>query len=84
MIIKPTNVSSQIIAHKNAKDEVQSPFYLLGDKINLEEGPRRAVQVVMQLPKSSYATMALREILHISSAFESQMVLNRMYEDHKY
>jgi tRNA(Glu) U13 pseudouridine synthase TruD len=30
MIIKPSNVSSSIISHCNAKDEVQTPFYING------------------------------------------------------
>jgi tRNA(Glu) U13 pseudouridine synthase TruD len=47
------------------------------------QGEKKAVQVVIQLPKSSYATMALRELLHIPSSFEAQMALNKLYESTK-
>lgn len=60
MIIKPSNVSYQIISHSNIKEELQSPFYTNGTELKVPEGDIRAVQVVMQLPKSSYATIALR------------------------
>lgn len=60
MIIKPENVSYSIISHQNAKEELQTPFYLTGDKMNITPGSRKAVQLIIQLPKSSYATMALR------------------------
>ncbi len=36
---------------------------------------------MLQLPKSAYATMALRELLHIPSSFDAQMILNKLYEN---
>lgn len=60
MIIKPQNVEYSIISHENVKDELQTPFYLTGDKMTITPGSRKAIQLIIQLPKSSYATMALR------------------------
>lgn len=48
--------------------------------MTIAPGTRKAVQLIIQLPKSSYATMALREVLHIPSSFETQMILNKLYE----
>ena len=41
----------------------------MGDKLEVKEGVMSSLRVVLQLPKSAYATMAIREILHISSEF---------------
>jgi tRNA(Glu) U13 pseudouridine synthase TruD len=78
--VKPSNVSFKIIPHPHSKDELQSPFYTIGEGVEVAAGAKRAVQIMLQLPKSSYATMALREILHIPSSFEMQMTLNKLYE----
>lgn len=48
--------------------------------MQITPGSKKAVQLIIQLPKSSYATMALREVLHIPSSFEAQIVLNKLYE----
>ena len=80
MLIKPENVSYGIYRHSQPKDELQSPFYTLGQTSTYEEGALRSLQVTLQLPKSAYATMAIREMLHISSEFDVQMQLNREYE----
>ena len=58
-----------------------SPFYMKGETVQLEEGELVAVRVILQLPKSSYATIAIREILHIPSSFKVQDKLNRMYDE---
>lgn len=60
MIIKPQNVEYSIISHENVKDELQTPFYLTGDKMTIAPGSRKSIQLIIQLPKSSYATMVLR------------------------
>lgn len=60
MIIKPKNVEFSIIKHKNEKDDLLSPFYLNGQGVDVEEGDKAAIRLIIQLPKSSYATMALR------------------------
>jgi tRNA(Glu) U13 pseudouridine synthase TruD len=79
IVVKPNCVTFRIISHGNAKDELQSPFYTIGEEVETAGGARRAVQIMLQLPKSSYATMALREVLHISSSFETQILLNKLY-----
>lgn len=60
MIVKPSNTSFKIMSHQNIRDELQNPFYTIGDEPTIAPGDKKAVQVVLQLPKSSYATMALR------------------------
>lgn len=46
----------------------------------MEEGDLRSVRVVIRLPKSAYATMAIREMFHIGSSFDVQKKLNGTYE----
>lgn len=60
IIVKPKNVSFSIISHQNIKEEVQSPFYTIGEQPVITNGDKKAVRLILQLPKSSYATMALR------------------------
>jgi tRNA(Glu) U13 pseudouridine synthase TruD len=81
--VRPKVVAWKVLEHLNGKDELQSPFYTMGEEMSFEKGWRKAVHLVIQLPKSSYATIALREILHIPSSFEMQMKLNKLYEDQK-
>lgn len=38
VFIKPANVSFKIIKHQNPKDELQSPFYTIGDELKVDEG----------------------------------------------
>ena len=81
MVIKPKKVDHRIIKHQNSKDELQSAFYLWDNNhLNIDEGDKTAVQLIIQLPKSSYATMALREVLHMPSSFKIQSQLNKLYE----
>lgn len=79
-LVKPAKAAFKIISHLNPKDELLSSFYPIGDKIDYKEGELRSLELILQLPKSSYATMAIREILHITSEFDVQMQLNREYE----
>ena len=51
--------------------------------MEVKEGELSAIQIVLRLPKSTYATMAIRELLHIPSSFECQKTLNKMYEKDK-
>lgn len=81
MLVIPEVVDHEIMAHSNPKDELQSPFYTLGDALKVPEGELRSLRVVLRLPKSSYATMAIREMLHVPSEFEIQRQLNHQYEE---
>ena len=45
-----------------------------------EKGDLRSAKIILQLPKSSYATIVIREILHIPSSFKVQTELNRLYD----
>lgn len=47
----------------------------------MTEGELSSLRVVIKLPKSAYATMAIREILHIPSEFDVQRQLNSKYEE---
>ena len=67
MLIKPEVVDFEIITHNSPKDDLQSPFYTIGEKIEVTQGEMKSLRVVLKLPKSAYATMAIREMLHISS-----------------
>ncbi len=80
-IIKPPQIEYEILEHKEKKAELLSAFYMRGEKVKFEEGELRSVRIVLQLPKSSYATIAIREILHIPSSYKVQTELNRLYDN---
>jgi tRNA(Glu) U13 pseudouridine synthase TruD len=73
MIVKPNKVEAKLVSHLNPKDELLSPFYTMGDEVKVQPGDLTSLVVILQLPKSSYATMAIRELLHVSSEFDVQM-----------
>ena len=79
MLVRPEVLDYAVVSHKSPRDELVSPFYTLGDSMNIEEGELRSVRIVLRLPKSSYATMAVREMFHIGSSFEVQKRLNGSY-----
>jgi tRNA(Glu) U13 pseudouridine synthase TruD len=51
-----------------------------GENVEHEKGDLRSAKIILQLPKSSYATIVIREILHIPSSFKVQTELNRLYD----
>jgi len=78
--VKPPLIECEIIKHNEKKAELLSPFYMKGETVEFGEGDLRSAKIVLQLPKSSYATIAIREILHIPSSFKVQTQLNNLYE----
>jgi len=60
MIVKPVKTDTKILNHSNPKADLLDPFYTLGDEPKYEEGDLRSLRIILQLPKSSYATMAIR------------------------
>ena len=80
MLVKPEIIDYELIQHGSAKEDLQNPFYTLGEKLEHSAGDLRAIRVVVRLPKSSYATMAIREMLHVPSEFDVQRELNSLYE----
>ncbi len=79
-IVKPPKIDFEIISHKEKKAELLSPFYMKDEKMDFEQGDLKSAKIILQLPKSSYATIAIREILHIPSSFKVQTQLNYLYE----
>jgi tRNA(Glu) U13 pseudouridine synthase TruD len=78
--VVPEVVEYELMSHPETKTELQSPFYYLGEKLDVPAGALKSLRVVLRLPKSAYATMAIREMCHTSSEFEAQQKLNAEYE----
>ncbi|XP_071532610.1 uncharacterized protein [Panulirus ornatus] len=81
LIVRPTNVTGTVCYYKDAsKPLVQSDMDKLRDievKDNLlTEGPYKALVLEMTLPSSSYATVALRELLKMDTSSQFQATLN--------
>ncbi|KAM8770882.1 pseudouridylate synthase 7 homolog isoform 2-T2 [Rhynchonycteris naso] len=80
IIIRPQNVSWEVVAY----DDPKIPL-LNTDVDNLEgkpppdfafEGKYRALKMDFSLPPSTYATMAIREVLKMDTSIKSQTQLN--------
>ncbi|XP_053639815.1 pseudouridylate synthase 7 homolog isoform X4 [Cherax quadricarinatus] len=81
LIVRPTNVNGTLCYYKDpSKSLIQSDMdKLRGAEVKdniLEEGPHRAVILEMTLPASSYATIALRELLKMDTSSQFQASLN--------
>ncbi|XP_042208197.1 pseudouridylate synthase 7 homolog isoform X2 [Homarus americanus] len=81
LIVRPTNVNGTLCYYKDSsKPLIQSDMDKLREvevKDNiLTEGPHKAVILEMTLPASSYATVALRELLKMDTSSQFQATLN--------
>lgn len=82
ILVQPANVDWQFISYSDKSKELQNGFYYLEDKTEKApeaEGKLFALRIVFDLPKSAYATMLMREVLKMSSSFEFQQRLNKVY-----
>nr|XP_045605127.1 pseudouridylate synthase 7 homolog isoform X2 [Procambarus clarkii] len=82
LIVRPANVNGTICYYKdNSKALILSDMDKLRDiditDNILAEGPNKAVIVEMTLPASSYATVALRELLKMDTSSQFQATLNQ-------
>ncbi|XP_063611845.1 pseudouridylate synthase 7 homolog, partial [Penaeus indicus] len=81
LIMRPSNVESSICFYDDpTKPLIQSDIDKLRDtdvqENILTEGANKAVLLELTLPPSSYATMALREVLKMDTSSEMQASLN--------
>ncbi|XP_038596890.1 pseudouridylate synthase 7 homolog isoform X2 [Tachyglossus aculeatus] len=83
IIIRPQNVSWEVIAY----DDPRIPLFNT-DVDNLEgkpppvfatEGKYRALKMEFSLPPSTYATMAIREVLKMDTSIKNQTQLNTVW-----
>eukprot|EP01017_Pseudomicrothorax_dubius_P038395 TRINITY_DN5746_c0_g1_i1.p1 TRINITY_DN5746_c0_g1~~TRINITY_DN5746_c0_g1_i1.p1 ORF type:complete len:444 (-),score=93.06 TRINITY_DN5746_c0_g1_i1:381-1712(-) len=73
VFVVPGQFEWKSLTFGDLNDELVDPFD--EDKAPSTSGKLQALKVRFNLPKSSYATMVLRELMHSSTSFESQMSL---------
>ncbi|XP_013872268.1 pseudouridylate synthase 7 homolog [Austrofundulus limnaeus] len=82
VIIRPTDVSWEVIRYDDPKISlVHSDFEKLKNKpppVFNKEGKYRALKMEFSLPPSTYATMAIREVLKLDTSIKKQTELNTL------
>ncbi|XP_029952958.1 pseudouridylate synthase 7 homolog isoform X2 [Salarias fasciatus] len=80
VLIRPTDVSWKVIQYDDPKISlVHSDFEILENKpapVFNSEGKYRALRMEFSLPPSTYATMAIREVLKLDTSIKKQTQLN--------
>lgn len=80
IIIRPSDVSWEVIRYDDPKISlVHSDFEKLENKpapVFNKEGKYRALRMEFSLPPSTYATMAIREVLKLDTSIKKQTQLN--------
>ncbi|KAM4554080.1 pseudouridylate synthase 7 homolog isoform 2-T2 [Fundulus diaphanus] len=83
IIITPTNVSWEVINYDDPRISlVHSDFEKLENKpapVFNKEGKYRALRMEFSLPPSTYATMAIREVLKLDTSIKKQTQLNTVW-----
>ncbi|XP_068595603.1 pseudouridylate synthase 7 homolog [Brachionichthys hirsutus] len=80
IVIKPSDVSWEVIRYDDPRISlVHSDFEKLENKpapVFNKEGKYRALRMEFSLPPSTYATMAIREVLKLDTSIKKQTELN--------
>lgn len=80
VIIRPTDVSWEVVRYDNPRNPlVHTDVDKLENKpapVVSSEGKYRALRMEFSLPSSTYATMAIREILKLDTSIKKQTQLN--------
>lgn len=80
ILIRPTDVSWEVIQYDDPRISlVHSDFEILENKpapVFNSEGKYRALRMEFSLPPSTYATMAIREVLKLDTSIKKQTQLN--------
>lgn len=80
IVIRPTNVEWSVVNYQDPTVSLlQSDWDVLQGKpvsSDAKDGPLCAVKLTFGLPRSCYATMALREVLHLDTSASFQRTLN--------
>ncbi|KAG7262319.1 hypothetical protein CRUP_036506, partial [Coryphaenoides rupestris] len=80
VVIRPTEVSWQVIRYDDPRIPlVHTDVDILEDKpgpVFNTEGKYRALRMEFSLPPSTYATMAIREVLKMDTSIKNQTQLN--------
>ncbi|XP_024866770.1 pseudouridylate synthase 7 homolog isoform X2 [Kryptolebias marmoratus] len=83
VIIRPTDVSWEVIRYDDPRISlVHSDFEKLENKpppVFNKEGKYRALKMEFSLPPSTYATMAIREVLKLDTSIKKQTQLNTVW-----
>ncbi|KAM9312448.1 pseudouridylate synthase 7 homolog [Gastrophryne carolinensis] len=83
ILIRPHDVSWEVVSYDDPKISlVRSDVELLENKtspISSQEGKYRALKMDFSLPPSSYATMAIREVLKMDTSIKNQTRLNTVW-----
>ncbi|XP_015249019.1 PREDICTED: pseudouridylate synthase 7 homolog isoform X1 [Cyprinodon variegatus] len=83
IIITPTDVSWEVIHYDDPRISlVHSDFEKLENKpapVFNKEGKYRALKMEFSLPPSTYATMAIREVLKLDTSIKKQTQLNTVW-----
>ncbi|XP_024137010.1 pseudouridylate synthase 7 homolog isoform X1 [Oryzias melastigma] len=83
VIIRPTDVSWEVIHYDDPRISlVHTDFEKLEKKpapVFNTEGKYRALRIEFSLPPSTYATMAIREILKLDTSIKKQTQLNTLW-----
>lgn len=70
-----------IVKYNDKQAELLNPYYFdEPDPKGEDEGKYKALRIRFNLPKSSYATMLIRELTKHSTSYASQMELNKMLD----
>ncbi|XP_014831680.1 PREDICTED: pseudouridylate synthase 7 homolog isoform X1 [Poecilia mexicana] len=83
VIIRPTDVSWEVIHYDDPRISlVHSDFEKLENKpapVFKKDGKYRALRMEFSLPPSTYATMAIREVLKLDTSIKKQTQLNTVW-----
>lgn len=68
-----------IVKYNNDDQELQNSYYFTEKEFeSIPDGKYQAIRIKFNLPKSSYATMCVRELTKNSTSLEFQRKLNDM------
>ncbi|XP_023180636.1 pseudouridylate synthase 7 homolog isoform X2 [Xiphophorus maculatus] len=83
IIVRPTDVSWEVIHYDDPRISlVHSDFEKLENKpapVFNQDGQYRALRMEFSLPPSTYATMAIREVLKLDTSIKKQTQLNTVW-----
>ena len=80
---RPIDLKGHVCSFSDKDADLLKPFVSVDElaKQLQDGGNHQAILLEFKLQKSSYATMLIREVCHVSSSFENQELVNNTVAD---